>query len=98
MLFTKNNNMQWRHQSLRIALRDINKKGIEIGERQNRCHDHIPQLEVWKNKYVERLSFFASIHLQTYIKFFFSLDVKMEQTLPLVCNECISKYMYRQEP
>ena len=24
---------------MRIALRDINKKGIEIGERQNRCHD-----------------------------------------------------------
>ena len=88
--------MQWRHRSVRIALRDINKKGIEIGERQNRCHDHIPQLEVWKNKYVEILSFFASIHLQTYINFFFSTDVKMEQTLTLVCNECISKY--RQEP
>ena len=25
--------------SVRIALRDINKKGVEIGERQNRCHD-----------------------------------------------------------
>ena len=24
---------------MRIALRDINKKGVEIGERQNRCHD-----------------------------------------------------------
>jgi len=24
---------------MRIALRDINKKDIEIGERQNRCHD-----------------------------------------------------------
>ena len=22
-----------------IALRDIHKKGVEIGERQNRCHD-----------------------------------------------------------
>ena len=31
--------MQWRHRSVRIALRDINKKGVEIGERQNRCHD-----------------------------------------------------------
>ena len=38
MLFT-NKNMQWRHRSVRIALRDINKKGVEIGERQNRCHD-----------------------------------------------------------
>ena len=26
--------MQWRHWSVHIALRDINKKGIEIGERQ----------------------------------------------------------------
>ena len=24
---------------MRIALRDINKKGVEIGERQNRCQD-----------------------------------------------------------
>ena len=24
-----------------IALRDINKKGVEIGERQNRCHNDI---------------------------------------------------------
>jgi len=24
---------------VRIGLRDINKKGREIGERQNRCHD-----------------------------------------------------------
>jgi len=39
MLFTKNNNMQWRHRSLRIALCDINKKGVEIGERQNRCQN-----------------------------------------------------------
>ena len=31
--------MQWRHRSVRIALRDIHKKGVEIGERQNRCHD-----------------------------------------------------------
>ena len=31
--------MQWRNRSVRIALRDINKKGVEIGERQNRCHD-----------------------------------------------------------
>ena len=29
--------MQWRHRVVRIALRDINKKGVEIGERQNRC-------------------------------------------------------------
>ena len=33
--------MQRRHQSVRIAIRDINKKGIEIGERQNRCHNDI---------------------------------------------------------
>ena len=26
---------------MHIALRDINKKGVEIGERQNRCHDNI---------------------------------------------------------
>ena len=32
-------NMQGRHQSVRIALLDNNKKGVEIGERQNRCHD-----------------------------------------------------------
>ena len=31
--------MQWRHRSVRIALRGINKKGVEIGVRQNRCHD-----------------------------------------------------------
>ena len=34
-------NMQWRHRSVRIALRHINKKCFEIGERQNRCHDDI---------------------------------------------------------
>ena len=33
--------MQRRHRSVRISLRDINKKGVEIGERQNRCHDNI---------------------------------------------------------
>ena len=38
MLFT-HKNMQWLHRSVRIALRDINKNGVEIGERQNRCHD-----------------------------------------------------------
>jgi len=32
--------MQLRHRSVRIALHDINKKGVEIGERQNRCHDN----------------------------------------------------------
>ena len=26
---------------MRIALCDINKKGVEIGERQNKCHDDI---------------------------------------------------------
>jgi len=31
--------MQRRQRSVRIALRDINKKGVVIGERQNRCHD-----------------------------------------------------------
>jgi len=25
---------------MRIALRDINKQGVEIGERQNRCHNN----------------------------------------------------------
>ena len=35
----KQKSMQWRHLSVRIALRDINKKGAEIGESQNRCHD-----------------------------------------------------------
>ena len=34
--------MQWRHQSVHIALCGINKKGVETGERQNRCHDDIP--------------------------------------------------------
>jgi len=29
--------MQRHHWNVRIALHDINKKGIEIGERQNRC-------------------------------------------------------------
>ena len=31
--------MQRRHRGVRIALRDINKKGVEIDERQNRCND-----------------------------------------------------------
>jgi len=44
--------MQRRHRSVRIALRDINKKGVEIGERQNRCHDDMYNL-------------FQSISLQT---------------------------------
>jgi len=39
MLFTKQKNMQWRHRSEPIALRDINKKGLEIGELQNRFHN-----------------------------------------------------------
>jgi len=34
-------NMQWRHRSVCIALCDINKKGVEIGERQNKWHDDI---------------------------------------------------------
>ena len=33
----KQKSMQWRHWSVHIALCDIN-KGVEIGERQNRCH------------------------------------------------------------
>ena len=33
--------MQWRHRSVHIALRDISKKGVEIGERQNRCPNDI---------------------------------------------------------
>jgi len=33
MLFTNKN------QSVPITLRDIYKTGVEIGERQNRCHD-----------------------------------------------------------
>ena len=36
----KHKSMQWRHWSMCIALRDINKKGVEIGERQNRCHNN----------------------------------------------------------
>ena len=39
MLFTHKKSMQWHHRSMPIALRDINKNGVEIGERQNRCHD-----------------------------------------------------------
>jgi len=35
MLFT--NKM---HAVTSLALRDINKKGVEIGERQNRCHNN----------------------------------------------------------
>ena len=31
--------MQWRHRSVRIALLDINKKGVKIDGRQNRCHN-----------------------------------------------------------
>ena len=38
-VYYKQKSMQWRHWSVHIALRDINKKGVEIGERQNRCHD-----------------------------------------------------------
>ena len=40
--------MQWRHRSVRIALRGINKKGVEIGERQNRCHDDIYYTNLFK--------------------------------------------------
>jgi len=36
-----------------IALRDINKKGVEIGERQNRCYWDIMTIDVLK---YERLS------------------------------------------
>ena len=36
MLFTNKKSMHW---SLHRALRDINKKGVEIGERQNKCHN-----------------------------------------------------------
>ena len=34
---------------MRTALRDINKKGVEIGERQNRCHDDMYVLRVRKD-------------------------------------------------
>ena len=37
--YLQTKSMQWRHRSVRIALHDINKKGVEIGERQNRCQD-----------------------------------------------------------
>ena len=43
MLFTKNNNIQWRHRNVRIGLRDINKKGVEIAR--------------WASKQVSRDSF-----------------------------------------
>ena len=52
MLFTKKQNKQWRHRSVCIGLRDINKKGVEIGERQNRCPDDIQHsgiLSFWEN-------------------------------------------------
>ena len=53
--------MQWLHRSVRITLRDINKKGVEIGERQNRCRHEdsekplhmkhwVAYLNVYKNK------------------------------------------------
>ena len=54
--------MQWRHQSVRIALCYINKKGVEIGERQNRCRDDSDyvticeewsELFIWKNYFRE---------------------------------------------
>jgi len=35
----KQNCMQWLRWSARMAYREINKKGVEIGERQNRRHD-----------------------------------------------------------
>ena len=31
---------------MRIALRDVNEKGVEIGECQNRCHDDISIIKV----------------------------------------------------
>ena len=36
----KHKSMQWRHWSVCISLCDINIKGVEIGERQNRCHNN----------------------------------------------------------
>ena len=44
MLFTTKH-MQWRHRSVRIALRGIDKKRVEIGECQNRCHDGMHKLK-----------------------------------------------------
>jgi len=38
----------WRHWSMGIALCDINKKGVEIGERQNRCDDNTVGVECWQ--------------------------------------------------
>jgi len=36
--YLQTKSMQWRHRRVHIALRDINKKGVEIGEHQNKCH------------------------------------------------------------
>jgi len=54
--------MQWRHRSMRIALHDINKKGVEIGERQNRCHDDIIKFD--SPKYLlSKLTYLGNIEL-----------------------------------
>ena len=48
---------------MRIVLRDINKKGVEMGERQYRCHDDIRlSLEVKMYKKTEQLYLPIYIH------------------------------------
>ena len=46
-VINKQKSMQLRHRSVCIALHDINKKGVEIGERQNRCHDAMFVMSQW---------------------------------------------------
>ena len=71
-LYTKN--MQWHHRSVRIALCDINKKAVEIGERQNRCYNDtffyhralLPQMiacfELWSQFRFLRLNFHKELN------------------------------------
>ena len=64
MSLTKKINMQWRHRSVRIAIRGINKKGVEIGERQNRCHDDTKQTQISLRLRLTDTTFRLSLSLQ----------------------------------
>ena len=50
---------------MRVILRDINKNGVEIGERQNRCHDDIESGYLSSSKKnTSNLSYFSVGHIR----------------------------------
>jgi len=79
--------MQWRHQSMRIALRDTNKTGVEIGESQNRCHDDSFIIDYCKFVLLQLTSLitcehiFACINHNIYFKWFLYFYSQTSQTL-----------------